>query len=58
MHDGMGITLKDNNSLQGFLCHAELPKTLGVCKEEVVLTPEAHALNAVAFLWIRKQKCY
>ena len=55
MHDGMGITLKDSNSLQGFFCHAKLPKTLGVCKEEEVLTPELHALNALASLWIQKQ---
>ena len=46
MHNVSRITLNNNNSLQGFLSHAELPKALGVYKEEI-MTPGAHALNAL-----------
>lgn len=41
--------------VHGLLCHTELRKTIGVRKEKVILTPEAHALHALATFWVRKQ---
>ena len=48
VHYGKWVALKMKYSLHSFLCHAELPKTLSVCKEEVSLTPKAPTLNTLA----------